>query len=197
MTVLVIVVSSLGYWEKLLGIPFRQNQAPNDSQVIRTEANGPRAVRDHASCLRDYRLRRRGITLRFRVGALRPSFLLATPNDLSMRARYVEKPHFSSLRFRPQIFIYSNDLLPLLMISPFPVPDGKPRFFLLSQVSLPYPVEESKGRAKFDKVRRRLEVTLPVVRPPMPPRKVRFRATWKQTAQYYHSTAGCQSHVNS
>eukprot|EP00243_Klebsormidium_subtile_P003038 TRINITY_DN16173_c0_g1_i1.p1 TRINITY_DN16173_c0_g1~~TRINITY_DN16173_c0_g1_i1.p1 ORF type:complete len:653 (+),score=141.65 TRINITY_DN16173_c0_g1_i1:167-2125(+) len=41
----------------------------------------------------------------------------------------------------------------------------------LLHVALPYPVEETKGRAKFDKVRRRLEVTLPVVRPPAPPKR--------------------------
>ncbi|GAQ84288.1 hypothetical protein KFL_001830160 [Klebsormidium nitens] len=41
----------------------------------------------------------------------------------------------------------------------------------LLDAALPYPVEETKGRAKFDKLRRRLEVVLPVVRPQAPPRK--------------------------
>ncbi|KXZ49561.1 hypothetical protein GPECTOR_20g416 [Gonium pectorale] len=36
-------------------------------------------------------------------------------------------------------------------------------------VPLPYAVDEAKGRAKLDKVRKQLEITLPVVPPPPPP----------------------------
>ncbi|KAG2489118.1 hypothetical protein HYH03_012344 [Edaphochlamys debaryana] len=37
------------------------------------------------------------------------------------------------------------------------------------EVALPYAVDEARGRAKFDKARKQLEVTLPVLPPPLPP----------------------------
>lgn len=41
-------------------------------------------------------------------------------------------------------------------------------FFNLCHLALPFPVDEENGYAKFDKSKRRLIVTLPVLRPPMP-----------------------------
>ncbi|EFJ43676.1 hypothetical protein VOLCADRAFT_118968 [Volvox carteri f. nagariensis] len=47
-------------------------------------------------------------------------------------------------------------------------------------VALPYKVDESKGKAKFDKARKQLEITLPVVPPPLP--AVPLRAPGAATA---------------
>ncbi len=49
-----------------------------------------------------------------------------------------------------------------------PCPQVPGRYQL--SVPLPYGVDDSKGRAKYDKARQVLEVTLPVVPPPPPPR---------------------------
>ena len=38
-------------------------------------------------------------------------------------------------------------------------------------LKLPYKVDDAKGKAKFDKAKRMLELTLPVIPPPAPPQK--------------------------
>lgn len=65
------------------------------------------------------------------------------------------------------------------------------RLFSLNSthLSLPYPVDEENGSAKFDKSKRQLIVTLPVLPPPMPNFQVQtvggFNAMIMYTFQFF------------